>query len=84
MPKNIDINAHVARYEDTDLQNVQALIDGLKALIERRTANEIEKYEAALAKLKKGEIPAAEPKPAKPERKTRGGKKVAASTTEEI
>lgn len=63
MSKVINVADHVKRYEDTDLNLVNDFIDGLQEMKERRTKEEIERYEAALEKLRNGEIPPAEPKP---------------------
>lgn len=63
MSKVINVADHVKRYEDTDLNLVNAFIDGLQEMKERRTKEEIERHEAALEKLRNGEIPPAELKP---------------------
>lgn len=73
MSKNISVEAHVKRYEQTELQDVVMLISGLMQLVERRKEQTIADYEQKLAQLKKGEIPEAII-PEKPVR-TRGGKK---------
>lgn len=72
MPKTINVTDHIKRYEETDLKMLSAFIDGLNELKERRTAEEIEKHEAALSLLKSGEIPQSEPRP---ERKPSNRKK---------
>lgn len=73
MSKNISVEAHVKRYEQTELQDVAMLIAGLTQLIERRKEEAITDLEQKLAQLKKGEIPETII-PEKPVR-TRGGKK---------
>lgn len=66
MSKIINVADHVKRYEDTELSLINALIDGLTEMKERRTKEEIQIHEAALEKLKNGEIPAPTPKATKP------------------
>ena len=63
MAKNIDVKSHVARYEDTAMTDVVALIDGLAELLEKRKQAEIEKYEDYLKILKEGNLPPAEEAP---------------------
>jgi hypothetical protein len=75
MSKNINVEGHVKRYEDTELQEVVALIAGLTKLVESRKEETIANLKQKLAILEAGEIPE-EPKSEKPKR-TRGGKKVA-------
>lgn len=74
MSKNINIAAHVKRYEQTELSDVVKLIKALTELIESRKAATIAQMKEDLALLEKGEIPA---EPAKPEgtKTTRGAKK---------
>jgi hypothetical protein len=75
MSKNINIAAHVKRYEQTELSDIVKLIKGLTELVESRKADTITQMEEQLALLKKGEIPV---QPVAPERvkTTRGSKKV--------
>lgn len=71
MSKNINVEAHLKRYEKTDLNQVIALIEGLQKLVESGRAKAIEEAEAKLAILKRGDIPA----PEAPTRAPRGSKK---------
>lgn len=75
MSKNINVQAHVKRYEQTELQDVVALIAELTKLVEARKEEVIKDYKEKLAILESGEIPQ-EVIPERPKR-TRGGKKVA-------
>ena len=75
MSKNINVATHVKRYEQTELQDVVALIAGLTQLVDARKEETIAMYKQKLAILEAGDIPE-EIKPEKPKR-TRGGKKVA-------
>lgn len=76
MSKNINVAAHAKRYEQTELQDVVALIAELTKLVESRKEETIRMYKEKLAILEAGEIPE-EPKTERPKR-TRGGKKVEA------
>ena len=73
MSKNISVEDHLKRYEDTDPHHVLDLIKGLTEMLERRRVEEIEKVKKHLAVLESGEIPAAE---SVAQRKTRSPKKV--------
>lgn len=75
MSKNINVAAHVKRYEQTELQDIVSLIAGLTNLVDARKEETIAMYKQKLAILEAGDIPE-ETKPEKPKR-TRGGKKVA-------
>jgi len=78
MSKNINVAAHAKRYEQTELQDIVALIAELTKLVEARKEETITALKEKLAILEAGEIPE-EPKPSTPKR-TRGGKKVASET----
>lgn len=82
MAHNINVEAHVKRYVNTDLSDVVKLIAGLTNLIESRKSATIAEYEERLALLKQGHIPE-EPAKIVPPRKTRGGKKIAADEQQE-
>lgn len=75
MSKNINVAAHIKRYEQTELNDVVALIAELTKLVEQRRAEVIASYKQKLAILESGEIPAEVP--AEKPKRTRGGKKVA-------
>lgn len=74
MSKNINIAAHVKRYEQTELSDIVKLIKALTELIESRKAATIAQMREDLALLEKGEIPA-EPAKAEGTKTTRGSKK---------
>lgn len=74
MAQNINIDAHVKRYENTELSDIVKLIAGLTNLIEGRKNSEIDKLKQQLAMLEQGQIPE-EPAKVTPKR-TRGGKKI--------
>lgn len=76
MSKNIDVAAHVRRYEQTELTDVLKLVSALNELIELRKAQAIADLEEKLKLFKSGEVPAAEPKAEAAPKRTRGGKKL--------
>lgn len=79
MSKNINVQAHVKRYEATELSDVVALIAALNTLVEQRREQAIAEYEAKLNALRNGEVPVVE-KPTPAPKRTRGGKAIAQST----
>lgn len=72
MSKNINIEAHVKRYLNTELSDVVKLTEALNALVASRRETAIAEKEKELELLKSGGIPES-PKPAEP--KTRGARK---------
>lgn len=81
MSKNINVEAHVKRYDQTELSDVVQLIDALQKLVESRKGEKVLKLKEQLAILERGEIPPPIPKPERSSRTTRGGKRK--ETTEE-
>lgn len=75
MSKNINVEAHTKRYEQTDLGDIINLIDSLQKLIERKREEHIAKMKETIALLESGAIPPPEPKAERTPRTTRGGKK---------
>jgi hypothetical protein len=86
MSKNINVEAHVNRYVDTELSEVVKLINGLASLVEKRRSSVIIEMEEKLALLRKGEVPEEAPKPTPTPRarRTRGGKPVADTETDTL
>jgi len=85
MPKNINIKAHVDRYQDTEVADIVKLIEGLTDLLENQKVRNIEKLRKQLAALENGEIPQEEPvAEASTPKRTRGGKKVTQQATDDL
>lgn len=75
MSHNINVEAHLKRYTNTDLADVVKLIAGLTNLVENRKTATIQEMEERLALLKQGQIPE-EPAKVVPPRAKRGEKKI--------
>lgn len=82
MAHNINVEAHLKRYANTELADVVKLIAGLTNLVEERKGNTINKLKEQLALLEQGQIPE-EPAKVVPAR-TRGGKKVKQAEDTEV
>lgn len=77
MSKNINVDAHINRYNETELSDVVKLISGLQELVRTRSAEAITELETKLALLKSGEVPVEAAKIVAPRtKKTRGGKEI--------
>lgn len=81
MAHNINVEAHVNRYTNTDLADVVRLIASLSKLVEERKTATITEMEQRLALLKNGEIPTEPAKTVAP--RTRGGKKIKEAKADE-
>lgn len=83
MSKNINVQAHVKRYQNTELSDVVRLIVSLQDLVESRRGEKVAQLKEQLAILEKGEIPEEQKSEEITPRTTRGGrKKIVADDTE--
>ena len=57
MAKNIDVQAHVNRYLETEPADIKALITGLTDLLETQKERKKAQLKAQLEALESGEIP---------------------------
>jgi len=81
MAKNIDVQAHVNRYLETEPADIKALIAGLTVLLETQKERKKAQLKAQLEALESGQIPEEEPK--QTPTRTRKGKVTKDVATEE-